>query len=235
MKITSTEVKNSFGKYLRLCHSEPVYITKNGKTIAQLLNYTEKPNLVKDPSGAYNLRRNLMTYEEFTEMNEDAKERYEFIDGEVYMLSAPSVYHQRMVSRLHIALDRYLEGKPCDVFESPFDVTLLRKGDANRTNVVQPDLLVICDWEKDVNENERYMGIPRLLIEVLSPGNTVKEMITKLDLYRDSGVKEYWIVDTKRLQVIVYQFENYEITGTKIFKENESCRSFIYKEFEFEL
>lgn len=160
MKITSTEVKNSFGKYLRLCHSEPIYITKNGKTIAQLLSYTGKRNLVEEPSGAYNLRRNLMTYEEFTEMNEDAKERYEFIDGEVYMLSAPSVYHQRMVSRLHIALDRYLEAKPCDVFESPFDVTLLRKADTNRTNIVQPDLLVICDWEKDVNENERYMGIP---------------------------------------------------------------------------
>lgn len=254
MKVTSTDMKNKFGEYLRLCATEPVYITKNGKTIAKLLNHSEEDGIVEDSVNlrnlykvdmkinkdyeykhveeaieAYNLDRIKMTYEEFSVMNEDSSNRYEFIDGEVYVLAVPSVYHQRIVSIIHIAFDTYLIGKPCDIFESPFDVTLFRKQNKKFTNIVQPDLLVICDWEKDVNERGRYIGTPDLVIEVLSPGNTVKEMITKLDLYRHSGIKEYWIVDDVKKQGIIYQFDNYEIVNTNIVGVDEPMESFIYK------
>ncbi len=178
---------------------------------------------------AYDLDRIRMTYEEFTAMNEKSNNRYEYIDGEVYMLASPSVYHQRIISKLHIGFDRYLEGKPCDVFPSPFDVTLLRRGHSEFANVVQPDLLVLCDWKKDVNKNGRYTGIPRLVVEVLSPGNTVKEMMTKLDLYRDSGIEEYWIVDDVKRQTIIYRFEDYSIMDTKVFKETDEWESFVFE------
>jgi Uma2 family endonuclease len=253
MKVTSTDIKNSFGKYLRLCSTESVYITKNGETIAKLLNHTKEdeiiensanlrqafnvdasmhkayePSRVAEAMEAYNLSRVQMTYEEFKNMNEEASNRYEYIDGEVYMLGAPNVFHQRVVSRLHVEMDRYLTGKPCDVFTSPFDVTLLRRGNNKFTNIVQPDLLVICNWKEDTDENGRYRGIPRLLVEVLSPGNTVKEIFTKLDLYRDSGVEEYWIIDPLRGNAILYRFQDYGIAETKAFNENDQCESMIY-------
>lgn len=230
MKVTSTEVKNAFGKYLRICSVEPVYITKNGEVIAKLLNHTESDEIIED---SINLNRIKMNYEEFVSMNEDATQRYEYIDGEVYLLGSPSVFHQRIVSRFHVEMYRYLEGKSCDVFVSPFDVTLLRKGNANFTNIVQPDLLVVCDWTKDTDEKGRYLGIPKLLVEVLSPGNSNKEMFTKLDLYRDSGVSEYWIIDPLRGNAIVYQFENYSIARVMTYTEHDSCESFVYPGFKF--
>lgn len=258
MEIASTDIKNSFGKYLRLCATEPVYITKNGRIIAKLLNHTEaeeivegsvnlrkvfevdqkmyrdyQPDRVAEAMEAYNLERIRMTYEEFAKMNETSANRYEFIDGEVYMLSSPNVFHQRVVSRLHVELDRYLHGKPCDVFQAPFDVILKRRGDSRFTNVVQPDLLVICNWKDDLDENNRYTGTPRLVVEVLSPGNTIKEMITKLDLYHDSGIEEYWIIDPVRNGALIYRFENYNIVETRTYKEGELCESMIYQGFVF--
>lgn len=260
MEITSTEIKNSFGKYLRLCATEPVYITKNGKIIAKLLNHTEAdeiienslnlsklyeveqkryreyhPDRVAEAMEAYNLDRIRMTYEEFQKMNETSSNRYEFIDGEVYMLSSPNVFHQRIVSRLHIALDRYLDGKPCDAFVSPFDVILKRRGDSRFTNIVQPDLLVICNWKDDVDQNKRYTGTPRLVVEVLSTGNTVREMFTKLDLYRDSGIEEYWIIDPERNTALIYRFENYTFAETRNYRESDTCESMIYPGFVFKI
>ncbi len=258
MKVTSTDIKNAFGKYLRLCSTEPVFITKNGVVIAKLLNHTEEDeiiehsgnlckvfnvdaieqkdyeyNRVSEATVAYNLSRVKMTYEEFEKMNEETSNRYEFVDGEVYMLGSPNVFHQRVVSRLHIAMDRYLTEIPCDVFESPFDVTLLRRGNKNFANIVQPDLLIACDWKADTNEKGRYTGIPRLLVEVLSPGNSEKEMFTKLDLYRDSGIEEYWIVDPLRGNVIIYRFENYGIVETKAFNGDGECESMVYPGLTF--
>lgn len=258
MKVTSTEIKNAFGKYLRLCSTEPVYVTKNGIVIAKLLNHTAEdeiiehsgnlrkiydvdafekknydPNRVTEAISAYNLSRVKMNYEEFELMNEEANNRYEFIDGEVYMLGSPNVFHQRIVSRFHIEMDRYLAGKPCDVFESPFDVTLLRRGNDAFTNVVQPDLLVVCNWKADTNERGRYMGIPRLLVEVLSPGNSDKEMFTKLDLYRDSGVEEYWLINPDRGNAIIYRFENYGIVETRAYNGDDLCESMIYPGLTF--
>ena len=258
MKVTSTDIKNSFGKYLRLCSTEPVYITKNGEVIAKLLNHTKEDEIIEnsenlrmlydvdtamnklyeplrvaDAMEAYNLDRIRMTFEEFNKMNENSNNRYEYIDGEVYMLASPNVYHQRIISRLHIEIDRYLKGKPCDVFESPFDVTLLRRGNMNFTNIVQPDLLVICNWEKDIKENGRYSGIPRLVVEVLSPGNTSKEMFVKLDLYRDSGIEEYWIIDPVRSYVSISRFDNYTISETRLYNAHDRCESMIYPGLTF--
>lgn len=258
MKVTSTDIKNSFGKYLRLCSTEPVLITKNGEIIAKLLNHTEddeiiessinlrqvfevdsqmykayEPDRVAEAMEAYNLRRVQMTYEEFTKMNEEASNRYEYIDGEVYMLAAPTVFHQRVISRLHIEMDRYLTGKQCDVFESPFDVTLFRRSNNKFTNVVQPDLLIICNWRDDTDDKGKYTGIPRLVVEVLSPGNTVKEMFTKLDLYRDSGVEEYWILDPLRGNALLYRFQDYVIVETKSYNGDDICESMIYPGLTF--
>lgn len=260
MKVTSTDIKNSFGKYLRLCSTEPVYITKNGEVIAKLLNHTKEdeiiensdnlrqvyevdaamnkmyePQRVAEAMEAYNLSRVKMTYDEFVKMNNDATHRYEYIDGDVYMLGSPNVYHQRVISRLHIAMDLYLSGKPCDVFESPFDVKLLRRGNEKFTNIVQPDLLVICNWKDDTDKEGRYQGIPRLLVEVLSPGNTHKEMFTKLDLYRDSGIEEYWLIDPLKGNAIIYRFADFGIVETCAFNGDDVCESMIYPGLTFQV
>ncbi len=63
MKVTSTEIKNGFGKYLRLCSTEPIYITKNGKTIAKLLNHSEQDDIIEE---SVNLRKVLTLMRDIT-------------------------------------------------------------------------------------------------------------------------------------------------------------------------
>ena len=97
-----------------------------------------------------------------------------------------------------MALWQLLQGKALQSVTAPLDIRLF--GIATKfeedPNVVQPDVVVICDRDK-VNEDGRYEGIPTLVVEVLSPSTKSKDMVAKLNLYMKSGVSEYWIVDIK--------------------------------------
>ena len=91
----------------------------------------------------------------------------------------------------------------CEVFSAPFDVRLARKkGDKNTITVVQPDLCVVCDMEK--LDDRGCNDAPDLIIEILSPGNSKREMQQKFDLYQESGVKEYWLVHPQDESVFAY-------------------------------
>jgi Uma2 family endonuclease len=134
------------------------------------------------------------------------------------------------VSKLHVAFDKYLEGKSCDVFQSPFDVTLKKKG---KWNVVQPDLLIICNWQKDVDAHDRYRGIPKLVVEVISPSSQFRDTILKLNLYMHAGIEEYWLISPTAKDCIVYRFEDNQIKEAASFSEGDVCKSFIYEGFEW--
>jgi Uma2 family endonuclease len=87
--------------------------------------------------------------------------------------------------------------QPCQVFSAPFDVRLLDKQKSIKSNkdifsVVQPDLCIICDKEK--LDEQGCLGSPDLIVEILSKGNSKKEMKIKYELYQENGVREYWIV-----------------------------------------
>ena len=65
------------------------------------------------------------------------------------------------------------------------------KGDKIDT-VVQPDICIVCDKSK--LDEQGCVGAPDLIVEILSPGNSRKEMREKYDLYQETGVTEYWVV-----------------------------------------
>ena len=114
--------------------------------------------------------------------------------------------------------------------DSPFDVKL-SNGSPNfedDPNVVQPDILVMCD-EETIDENDTYQGVPALMVEVLSPSTRGKDMVKKLNLYMNSGVGEYWVVDTDNKQVQVYLFEDKEILRMYAVLFGESIKSKFFK------
>ena len=74
-----------------------------------------------------------------------------------------------------------------------------------------------------------YMGIPSLVIEVLSDSTRRKDMVKKLDLYLDCGVTEYWLVNPFSKEVSVYLFENRGIQQSCTFKNTETAESFLFK------
>ncbi|MCJ8007853.1 Uma2 family endonuclease [Lederbergia wuyishanensis] len=146
-------------------------------------------------------QKNQVTLNEFLQIRENTEELLEYIDGFIYMSPSPSIRHQRISRKLLVQLDRFLEGKPCEVFSAPIDIEL-KNDEMDGTKIVIPDLSVICD--KEGFTDAKYVGVPSLIIEILSPSNQSHDLITKLNIYMTYGVKEYWIVNPILQSITVY-------------------------------
>ncbi len=154
-----------------------------------------------DPNGTY-------TYADYLKWQFD--ESVELIKGKLYRMSpAPKRKHQDASVNLEFALLKYFEDKPCRVYDAPFDVRLPvrneRKPDQLHT-VVQPDICVICDLNK--LDDDGCLGAPDWVIEIISPRTAKNDFNEKFNLYEESGVREYWIVQPKEKAVNVYVLEN---------------------------
>ena len=140
------------------------------------------------------------------------KERVELLKGKILEMSAPSPIHQEISGNLQGALFVFLKNSRCKLYTAPFDVRFPQKGESQVYTVVQPDLCVVCDLEKI--DSKGCVGAPDLVVEILSPGNSKKEMKSKFALYQEEGVREYWIVDPERELVFVYVAENKKFRPT---------------------
>jgi Uma2 family endonuclease len=118
------------------------------------------------------------TYADYAKWDTD--KRYELIHGVPYAMAGPSSAHQRLSSRLIGQLYVFLQRRPCEVFSAPFDVRL--NADESDDIVVQPDISVICDKSKI--DDRGCIGAPDMIIEILSPGTSKRDTITKFNLYR---------------------------------------------------
>lgn len=104
---------------------------------------------------------------------------------------------------MYFEFRKALEGNECKVFTAPFDVIL--PNEKMVTSVVQPDLCIVCDPSKLGTKG--CNGAPDLIVEILSPGNSKKEMKDKFDIYEAAGVNEYWLVHPSERTVIVYALD----------------------------
>jgi Uma2 family endonuclease len=151
-----------------------------------------------DPNGTY-------TYADY--LLWQFEERLELIKGKIFKMSpAPSTVHQKVLGRFHLEIGLFFKNHYCQAFIAPFDVRLPKKdqnvSDQKIYTVVQPDLCVVCDESKI--DDRGCLGAPDLVIEILSPGNSKKEVDNKFDLYQESGVREYWIVQPSEKNVLIF-------------------------------
>ena len=251
MQVTTTEVQNNFGKYLKLCKYEDIIIIRNGKKIARLTTYTDNIDtyFIREAAEKFAYSGKKISYEEFLEITQNSELRYEYIDGEIYLLASPFYEHQKAIRQIFIEFVIWFKDKNCEPLTSPFDVTLFKKNsnedineniqDANNEdeadtkedkkniNIVQPDILVICDKE-NIDENGKYHGTPSLVVEVLSKSTKKKDLAKKLDLYSSSGIKEYWVVNTFSKEVYIYAFKDLNIEKMIAFKDGDRVESVIF-------
>ncbi len=103
------------------------------------------------------------SYEEFLRFRDTTDERVEYISGEIYLQASSKTSHQYAVTKLITMFSTYLEGTSCTPFVAPFDIELVRPL-TNERNMVQPDLLVICDLEDQLTEDDYYRGTPKLVV-----------------------------------------------------------------------
>jgi len=174
----------------------------------------------------------LFTYADYKNWELAPGERYELIYGVAYAMSAPNEYHQRISMELFRQIANYLHGKPCKVYAAPFDVRLFYEAEEDDDTVVQPDILVICDEKKRGTEGCR--GAPDLAAEILSPSNTAIEMERKFKLYRQAGVREYWVIDPENKGVTTYCFSDGEIL-TRTYGAGDTAPVTIFPGLDIEL
>lgn len=138
------------------------------------------------------------------------EERLELIKGKIFRMSpAPAIAHQRVSRKLSGELYHFFKGKTCELFTAPFDV-VLPNAQGKEDTVVQPDLCVVCAPEK-LADGKRCVGAPDLVVEILSPHNSMRDLDMKFHLYEEAGVLEYWIVrpESKEINVYVLQESKY--------------------------
>lgn len=136
-------------------------------------------------------------YARWEQLPEDGN-RYEVIDGVLYMTTAPSTFHQWIVSRLvrhvgHPAEDRGL----AYAFVAPIGV--LMPG----CDPVQPDFLLVRQSRAGIIADRRIRGVPDLIVEVLSPSNPEQDTEVKRGAYARAGLPEYWIVRPQTRDLLV--------------------------------
>ncbi|MGI6366172.1 MAG: type II toxin-antitoxin system prevent-host-death family antitoxin [Bacillota bacterium] len=231
MIVTTSDVQNSFGKYLQLCQQEEVVITKNGKKVAKLIPYTEDGALgrwlIGEGSPRYSPKGIRVSYEEYLRMTEESENRYEYIDGEIILLASPLYLHQKAVREILGEFITWFRDKDCEPLTAPFDVILHRLGKTEKINSVQPDIIVICDKDK-IDEQGKYTGTPALVVEVLSESTRSRDLVQKLDLYMESGIHEYWVVNTQSREIYIYTFADNKLADIFTFKGHEQAQSAIF-------
>ena len=162
-------------------------------------------------------------------------ERVELIFGKVLPMAAPNRLHQTVIRNLNTLFGIFFQSKSCEYYPAPFDVRLpvgIKKG--KYTTVVQPDLSVFCDQEK--LDQRGAKGAPDLVVEILSPGNSRRDMKDKFEVYELAGVREYWIFHSIDSFVLPYLLnEEGKFVGLPAVHSPDILYSSIFPEFSFSL
>ena len=143
----------------------------------------------------------LMTVEDLDGMPEDGN-RYEVIEGELFVSRAPGLPHQIVSGNFHYQIRIYLETNPIGTIVATPGLVL------SRYNGVIPDLVFYTHKHAEqIIANDRLIAAPDIVIEILSPGreNVSRDRIAKRQLYAKYGVKEYWIADSENRSVEIYR------------------------------
>ena len=159
----------------------------------------------------YNVEEFLKFVEAEIEKPNNENNRYELIDGIIYMMAYPSVTHHNICKFIDRKFDRYFENKGCTVFNGSvalflFDKKYFALFDPPKSeckNYLGPDIMVVCDKNVKI-KNEGVHGVPDLIVEVISKSNAANDYIKKLNAYFTFEVKEYWIVDPIKRKIRIY-------------------------------
>ena len=137
------------------------------------------------------------------------KERIEIIKGKIFKMSpGPSMMHQSISMHLSNLFYNFLDNKKkCKVFSAPFDVRFPDNSveDKDIENVVQPDISVVCDLTK--LDSRGCLGAPDLIVEILSPSSSKRDLKYKFELYQEHGVSEYWVVHPEEKTLLIYTLD----------------------------
>ena len=164
------------------------------------------------------------------------EEQVELIRGRIFKTyPTPNTAHQRVSINLAVELGIFFRSHSCQLFAAPFDVRLPLPPEKQTPDkldtVVQPDLCVICNLEK--LDEQGCEGAPDLIIEILSPATSSKDLNEKFELYQHTGVREYWVVHPNDGTLLIYHLDNtdsYKLLRQRPYTSPEKVASFVFPE-----
>ncbi len=174
-----------------------------------------------------------ITVEDFRQMTFEGEEDafYELINGEIMKKSAPTSLHQDISDNLHFLLNSFVRPRKLGkVYAAPLDVYL------HRSSHVLPDLIFVPIANKHiVDPANGVVGVPDILIEIISPSSIYKDRVLKNNDYEASGVPEYWLVDSKNQSIEVYENMNGEFRLFAFAAEMGKVQSKVLAGFEVDI
>jgi Uma2 family endonuclease len=173
----------------------------------------------------------LITVDELDACPDDSN-RYELIEGELFVSRAPEIPHQRVLNNLLFALESYVK-------ENPIGIVVPGAGAVfSDYDAVIPDLVFVRNerWSEVVTEI-RFTGAPDLVIEITSPGkeNRDRDLLVKRQLYARYGVAEYWIVDSENRLVQVYRLQKLRLESVATRRNGEEVTSPLLPGFQLSI
>jgi Uma2 family endonuclease len=141
------------------------------------------------------------TYKDYAALPDDGN-RYEVLQGVLYMAPSPETWHQRASTLISYYLVAAVQMAGLgEVYTAPLDVML------NAKNTVQPDVLVVLKEHLDRVTKAGIVGAPDLVVEVASPSTARVDLHEKFIAYASAGVPEYWIVNPDARTVEVFMLK----------------------------
>ena len=145
----------------------------------------------------------LLTYEDYMTFPDNDGIRKEIIEGDLFMTPAPSIQHQRILRKLSIILDNYVDmNRLGEILFAPCDIIF------SDINVVQPDLIFVSRDNYQIRTELNIQGAPDLLVEILSASTKDSDRIFKKHIYEKFHVKEYWIIDPGEETIEIWALKN---------------------------
>jgi Uma2 family endonuclease len=169
----------------------------------------------------------LLTVDDLDLMPEDGN-RYELIEGELFVSRAPSLFHQVVITNIIVLVRSFLEQNPIGMIVPGPGVIF------SHLSGVIPDLVFISNEQRqDIASGDKVTGAPALVIEVLSPGaeNERRDRTAKRQLYAKYGVKEYWIIDSEKRAVEVYALVGETLKLSAVFTDRDELTSSVLPGF----
>jgi len=151
-----------------------------------------------------------LTYDDLRQIPPD-RNRYELIEGELFVSPAPSLEHQRKTLRLARKLADHVEQHDLgEVFIAPCDVVLAP------SIVLEPDIVFVSKGQRSILKMACIEGAPDLVVEVVSDSSRLMDRFVKRDRYAEFGVPEYWLLDPfePRIEVLRLEAGKYRVVGS---------------------
>ena len=177
---------------------------------------SKDPTVVTPADWVPGPRQGFWTYEAYAALPEDGR-RYEIVQGVLMMTPAPEPVHQGIMGEIYDFLrSQIFNTKRGLVLTAPIDVVF------SEGMNTQPDVLVLLKEHLDRLQEKRILGVPDLVVEIISPSSATYDRLVKHTIYEQAGVPEYWLVKPRSQSIEVFALETGKYRSLGIFK-GEKC------------